>query len=806
MNTRNPHSCLIRATRKLFATFASGLMLVTAGALAAPPTWQTVTPDVTGTELYLKFSTPLCTSQPGVTHAPNYTLASGTAVNGAALMADGRTVRLTLGAALTGSQTLTITTPAGFEIFDTTCSSNNLVAPVAKVFTVTGVASGPTVYFATPATIGTDCGTTLTVHGSGFSASATVELIPGPIAGVGPVVNVAGTELTATFPGGIPAGNYSVVVKNTSSSTSVPYPITVEAPNFDTTWPINVGRCSAVKVVATGGGFCPGATFVASTAGGATTVAGTSVTVSPNGDVISGTFDFGTVPAAMFDLKVQNPGGAIITRNMAVYSSGIGGWGVYPKFLGDCSIETLSVNGQFCATDEIQLVRNGGGSIIPGTVTLVTPAASGFGAVLTATFDMVTAAPPAGSYHVEARRAGTVPWTVINGDVTVVNTATCPVILDIAGRTRVGYTKVNPYTVTVRNLSCAPVAASTLTVSFPAGDNPAFTAPTGGGVVSPANVVTFPIPSLPASSTHTVGFDLNLPNLNTTPTMTVGDSGSPCANLAIPMEVVASQDPNAKDGLVGTGAAHTIAGTEDLPYEIHFENIRTATAPAQDVFIKDRLNPAQFDLSTFSLGEIKFGSRVITPPPGLTSYSEVVPHDLDGNPATTADQMLLVVKAELVTDASSPDYGRLTWSYQTLDPLTMLSPLDPDLGFLPPNTVSPVGEGSVKFNVKLWSSVAPGAQFGSAAVIIFDANAPIFTNPWFNRKAAPVGLTIRRNLDQVEIEWPGTPGTFTLEQTSELGANAAWTPVIAAPVSVPVGLQRVTLTADGDQKYFRLRL
>jgi hypothetical protein len=167
--------------------------------------------------------------------------------------------------------------------------------------------------------------------------------------------------------------------------------------------------------------------------------------------------------------------------------------------------------------------------------------------------------------------------------------------------------------------------------------------------------------------------------------------------------------------------------------------------------------------------------------------------------------MLVVLSGELVTDPTSADLGRLTWSYRTLDPLTMESPLDPDLGFLPPNTVSPIGEGSVKFSVKLNPDLSPGTRMGSGAVILFDANAPIPTNPWYNEIANSPTLVMRPNGDLVEIEWVGYAGGYTLEEIPQLGAGAAWTTVSTPPVSVTDTLQRVTLTPEGAQKYFRLR-
>jgi hypothetical protein len=280
---------------------------------------------------------------------------------------------------------------------------------------------------------------------------------------------------------------------------------------------------------------------------------------------------------------------------------------------------------------------------------------------------------------------------------------------------------------------------------------------------------------------------------------------SGCGPVLHAVRVVSSQDPNSKEGLAGIGPNHRICGSETLPYEIHFENLPAAGAPAQDVFINDRLNPAQFDLSTFSLGDITFGSQVITPPSGLTSYSDILPFDMDGNPVTTDDQILLVIAAKLITNPTDPDCGRVTWSYRSLDPVTLSTPDDVLLGFLPPNRLPPIGEGSVKFSVKLKPGLVFGTQFGSAAVIIFDQNQPIFTNPWFNEISPRVALNISNNLGQIELTWVGAPGDWILEGTTQLGSAAEWIQVSTTPISISGGRQLVPLEPLDRKKFFRLR-
>lgn len=169
---------------------------------------------------------------------------------------------------------------------------------------------------------------------------------------------------------------------------------------------------------------------------------------------------------------------------------------------------------------------------------------------------------------------------------------------------------------------------------------------------------------------------------------------------------------------------------------------------------------------------------------------------------TTGDQFLLVIDAKLITGPTDPDYGRLTWSYRSIHPATLGDPL---IGFLPPNDFPPLGEGSVSFNVKLQPGLSFGTQFGSAAVIIFDANAPIATNPWFNEIASPTGLNITNNAGIIELTWFGAPGEWILEETPSLNSPITWSTVAATPISIPIGRQCVSLLPLGQHKFFRLR-
>ena len=86
------------------------------------------------------------------------------------------------------------------------------------------------------------------------------------------------------------------------------------------------------------------------------------------------------------------------------------------------------------------------------------------------------------------------------------------------------------------------------------------------------------------------------------------------------VEAVYSWDPNAKSGPQGFGDMGYVTANTPMPFGVFFENLDTATAPAQEVLITDQLDTANLDLSTFSLGPISFGATTVVPPPGLSSY------------------------------------------------------------------------------------------------------------------------------------------------------------------------------------------
>ena len=131
-----------------------------------------------------------------------------------------------------------------------------------------------------------------------------------------------------------------------------------------------------------------------------------------------------------------------------------------------------------------------------------------------------------------------------------------------------------------------------------------------------------------------------------------------------------------------------MSGAAPLPYTITFENVETASAPAQEVVVTDQLDLTKLDASTFELGPITFGTRVLEVPNGLTSFTG----DVDLRP-----EVDLIAR---VTAGFNAGTGVATWHFFSIDPATGQPTTDPLLGFLPPNVTTPEGEGHVSFTVR----------------------------------------------------------------------------------------------------------
>jgi hypothetical protein len=175
-------------------------------------------------------------------------------------------------------------------------------------------------------------------------------------------------------------------------------------------------------------------------------------------------------------------------------------------------------------------------------------------------------------------------------------------------------------------------------------------------------------------------------------------------------------DPNEKEGPTSADSGQFIDPRKPLVYTIYAENLKNASLSAQIVNITDTISP-YLNLSSFELFEMGISNKTIIFPKGLNSYSGIV----DLRPSIN-----VTVEVNISID---PTTRILTMYMRGLDPIT--GQLDED-GFLLPNVNAPEGEIHVTFSLNTVDNITSGTNITNFASIIFDGNAPIITNTWWN--------------------------------------------------------------------------
>ena len=198
------------------------------------------------------------------------------------------------------------------------------------------------------------------------------------------------------------------------------------------------------------------------------------------------------------------------------------------------------------------------------------------------------------------------------------------------------------------------------------------------------------------------------------------------SDSSMQQRAVTSIDPNDIRGPVGVGEPRFIPGDGPLSYEVLFENLPAATAPAQRVEIHNQLDTTRVDPATVLFEDIRFGTTIFTLPYASPQIDEMI----DLRPA----QNLLV---RVTADTSAG--GMVQWVLQAIDPETLAPPENPLVGLLPPNDASHRGEGLVSYSVAP-RTLDSGAVITNKASIVFDSNPAIETPTWSNTidKQSPV--------------------------------------------------------------------
>lgn len=203
-----------------------------------------------------------------------------------------------------------------------------------------------------------------------------------------------------------------------------------------------------------------------------------------------------------------------------------------------------------------------------------------------------------------------------------------------------------------------------------------------------------------------------------------------------------SLDPNDIYGYLSTADSKFAPDTiQQVNYRIEFENDKTfATASAHAVVVKDTLDSHYFDLSSFAPAGIKIGNK--------DEY-------LDGTPnfVKTIDMRPAIDAIAQVKGTYDSAKGIATWTFTSLDPMTMEPTDDVMQGFLPVNYDGTSGIGEVSFNIDLKQPLADGTEIPNRAGIVFDQNECIMTPTWTNiiDAVAPTSKVEGTTMEKVNI-------------------------------------------------------
>jgi hypothetical protein len=151
------------------------------------------------------------------------------------------------------------------------------------------------------------------------------------------------------------------------------------------------------------------------------------------------------------------------------------------------------------------------------------------------------------------------------------------------------------------------------------------------------------------------------------------------AQLAVSLiETITAGDPNDKAGPAGFDSLHFVPVDETFEYLVHFENVDTATAPAENIVVTDTLD-SDLDWTTFA-----FDTSTHHP-------------------------------TSMVFDSTT---GVVTWRFDSIN--------------LPPNHSPPEGEGWLSYTVNPKPDLPTGTEIRNRAWIVFDVNAPMATRQVLN--------------------------------------------------------------------------
>ena len=195
-----------------------------------------------------------------------------------------------------------------------------------------------------------------------------------------------------------------------------------------------------------------------------------------------------------------------------------------------------------------------------------------------------------------------------------------------------------------------------------------------------------------------------------------------------------SMDPNEITGYLAESGSHAVRAEQvEMPFIIEFENdTMFATAPAHTVVVKDTLDSEVFDLESFSATSFGFGEYL-----EMVNDEQSFTRFVDMRPA-----MGVIAQVQLNYHIDST-FAVATWTFSSLDTMSLLPITDPELGFLPVN-FNGDGVGEVHFTINRKAYLPDSTFIRNRAWITFDNESPIPTSVWTNivDNTPPEGLLV----------------------------------------------------------------
>ena len=211
-----------------------------------------------------------------------------------------------------------------------------------------------------------------------------------------------------------------------------------------------------------------------------------------------------------------------------------------------------------------------------------------------------------------------------------------------------------------------------------------------------------------------------------------------------------SYDPNEIIGPAGYDSVRWVSINDVLNYTILFENDpEFATAAAQKVDVRFDF-PNKAWMKGFGIGGYSFANMSFPVAKPSNAYQQRI--DLRDSLGYYVD---LIGGLDVARQQGF-------WTFSTIDPETGYAPWQSEMGLLPVNDETHVGEGFVTFQLKPYEGLKTGDTISIQANIVFDQNDTIPTNRWTNKIDA--GMPESKVSAKLH---PTLPNTYNLQFTDK---------------------------------------